>query len=124
MRSGGPGRHPLVLMASRDFWDDRSRELVEPAQLEIEAESSALAGALSERWGEPESVGLRPYLERDEGVDAAPEPVRRLSNLAGSMQVWRAPGASRRLGLAVGQADPQFPVRLLAAVGETATLPG
>ncbi|WP_405693608.1 hypothetical protein [Streptomyces sp. NBC_01185] len=122
-RSSGPGHHLLILRASQDFWDDRSPELVEPAEQEIEAEFSVLATALSERWGEPETVELWPYLERED-TDAAPEPMGQLSNLAGSMQVWRVPGSTRWLGLAVGQADPEFPIWLLGAVGETATLPG
>ncbi|MEU1216504.1 hypothetical protein ACFYSH_26475 [Streptomyces sp. NPDC005791] len=125
VRSSGPGHHLLILRASRDFWDDRSPETVEPAELEIETEFSALATALSERWGEPETVDLWPYLERDEeGAGVAPQPVGQLCNLAGSMQVWRVPGGTRWLGLAVGQADPEFPIWLLAAVGETTTLPG
>ncbi|MFD5873936.1 hypothetical protein [Streptomyces sp. NPDC060322] len=122
-RSSGPGHHLLILRASQDFWDDRSPELVEPAEQEIEAEFSVLATALSERWGEPETVELWPYLERED-TDAAPEPMGQLCNLAGSMQVWRVPGSTRWLGLAVGQADPEFPIWLLGAVGETATLPG
>ncbi|MFJ8882528.1 hypothetical protein ACIRJR_03845 [Streptomyces sp. NPDC102402] len=122
-RSSGPGHHLLILRASQDFWDDRSPETVEPAEQEIEAEFSVLATALSERWGEPETVDLWPYLERED-ADAAPEPMGQLCNLAGSMQVWRVPGSTRWLGLAVGQADPEFPIWLLAAVGETATLPG
>ncbi|MER6235571.1 hypothetical protein ABT185_05720 [Streptomyces clavifer] len=128
VRSSGPGHHLLILRASQDFWDDRSAERVEPAEQEIEAEFSALATALTERWGEPATVDLWPYLEEDaEGVPA-PEPMGQLSNLAGSMQVWRpspdAPQAGGRwVGLAVGQADPEFPIWLLAAVGETAILP-
>ncbi|MFD3612441.1 hypothetical protein ACFWXA_31105 [Streptomyces atroolivaceus] len=125
VRSSGPGHHLLILRASRDFWDDRSPELVEPAEQEIETEFSAVATALSERWGEPETVDLWPYLERDEeGAEAAPEPLGQLCNLAGSMQVWRVPGSTRWLGLAVGQADPEFPIWLLAAVGGTTVLPG
>ncbi|MFJ8754017.1 hypothetical protein ACIREO_32530 [Streptomyces sp. NPDC102441] len=126
VRSSGPGHHLLILRASQDFWDDRSPELVEPAEQEIEAEFSVLATALSERWGEPETVELWPYLEGDEdGVRAAvPEPMGQLCNLAGSMQVWRVPGGTRWLGLSIGQADPEFPIWLLAAIGETATLPG
>ncbi|MEU0137952.1 hypothetical protein ABZ172_28540 [Streptomyces sp. NPDC006296] len=123
-RSSGPGHHLLILQASQDFWDDRSPETVEPAEQEIESEFSALATALSERWGEPETVDLWPFLERDDDEGTAPEPIGQLSNLAGSMQVWRVPGGTRWLGLAVGQADPEFPIWLLAAVGEAATLPG
>ena len=122
-RSSGPGHHLLILRASQDFWDDRSPEFIEPAEQEIEAEFSVLASALSERWGEPETVDLWPYLEGGEGSDAPPEPMGQLCNLAGSMQVWRVPGSTRWTGLAVGQADPEFPIWLLAAVGEKATLP-
>ncbi|GGZ12050.1 hypothetical protein [Streptomyces nitrosporeus] len=122
VRSSGPGHHLLILRASRDFWDDRSLETVEPAEQEIEEEFSLLASALSERWGEPETVELWPYLEED---GPTPEPVSQLSNLAGSMQVWRLPDRGGRwLGLAVGQADPEFPIWLLAAVGEDSVLPG
>ncbi|MER5556629.1 hypothetical protein ABT001_34100 [Streptomyces sp. NPDC002793] len=124
VHSSGPGHHLLILLATRDFWDDRSPEVVEPAEQEIETEFSGLATALGERWGEPDTVDLWPYLERDEGADIAPQPVGQLCNLAGSMQVWRVPGGGRWLGLAVGQADPEFPIWLLAAVGETASLPG
>ncbi|MFD9287159.1 hypothetical protein ACFWBV_02350 [Streptomyces sp. NPDC060030] len=124
-RSSGPGHHLLILRASQDFWDDRSPEVVEPAEQEIEVEFSALATALSERWGEPETVDLWPFLDRDDdGAGVAPEPIGQLCNLAGSMQVWRVPGGTRWLGLAVGQADPEFPIWLLAAVGEAAALPG
>ncbi|WP_327117143.1 hypothetical protein OG206_17675 [Streptomyces sp. NBC_01341] len=129
VRSSGPGHHLLILRASRDFWDDRSPELVEPAEQEIEADFSVLATALSERWGEPETVELWPFLDddpRDEdgtGTGPAPEPMGQLCNLAGSMQVWRVPGSTRWLGLAVGQADPEFPIWLLAAVGEVEALP-
>ncbi|MEV2245187.1 hypothetical protein [Streptomyces sp. NPDC049970] len=141
VRDSGPAHHLLILLASRDFWDDRSPEIVEPAEQEIEAEFSVLATALSERWGEPETVELWPYLAEDlvaedlpdrdgdgdgdgRGPGPVPEPMGRLCSLAGSMQVWRVPGGTRWLGLAVGQADPEFPIWLLAAVGEVATLPG
>lgn len=122
-RSSGPGHHLMILRASQDFWDDRSPERVEPAEQEIEDEFSRLATASSERWGEPETVDLWPYLEREEDAGPAPEPMGQLCNLAGSMQVWRPSGSTRWLGLAVGQADPEFPIWLLAAVGEAATPP-
>ncbi|MFB8024692.1 hypothetical protein ACFQ6U_28210 [Streptomyces sp. NPDC056465] len=122
-RSSGPGHHLLILRAGQDLWEDRSPECVEPAEQEIEEEFSVLATALSARWGEPETVDLWPYLERED-ADTVPEPMGQLCNLAGSMQIWRVPASTRWLGLAVGQADPEFPIWLLAAVGETATLPG
>ncbi|MFI8103040.1 hypothetical protein [Streptomyces sp. NPDC086023] len=70
-------------------------------------------------------MDLRPYLGFDhpDPEYRAPEPLALLSGLAGGMEVWRPPGTERWLALAVGQADPEFPVQLLAAVGE-AELPG
>ena len=125
VRSSGPGYHLLILRASEDFWDDRSAEVVEPAEQEIEKEFTLVASTLSDRWGEPETVDLWPYLEvsAQDGGFLAPEPMSRLCGLAGSMQVWRVPRGERWVGLAVGQADPEFPIWLLAAVGETAALP-
>ncbi|MFJ3141058.1 hypothetical protein ACIPJM_01125 [Streptomyces halstedii] len=126
VRSSGPGHHLLIVRAGQDFWDDASTETVEASEDEIEAEFSAVATALTERWGEPETVDLWPYLAEE--ASPVPEPLGQLSNLAGSMQLWRppaeAPGAGGRwLGLTVGQADPEFPIWLLAAVGDASTLP-
>ncbi|AEN10931.1 MULTISPECIES: hypothetical protein [unclassified Streptomyces] len=126
VRSSGPGHHLLILRAGKDFWDDRSTERAEESEEETEAEFSAVATALTERWGEPETVDLWPYLAQEDGPVA--EPLGQLSNLAGSMQVWRPPSGEpdggKWLGLTVGQADPEFPIWLLAAVGEAAALPG
>ncbi|MCX5398595.1 hypothetical protein [Streptomyces sp. NBC_00102] len=127
VRSSGPSHHLLILRASEDFWDGRQEETAEPAEEEIEAEFSAVATALTERWGEPETVDLWPWLAggdetETEMASAAPEPLGQLCNLAGSMQVWRIPGTTRWLGLTVGQADPEFPIWLLAAVGEAEVL--
>ncbi|MFD6530179.1 hypothetical protein [Streptomyces sp. NPDC060184] len=125
VRSSGPGHHLLILRASEDFWDGREEEAVEPAEEEIEAEFSAVATALTERWGEPGTIDLWPWLAGDdepEMASAAPEPLGQLCNLAGSMQVWHIPGTTRWLGLTVGQADPEFPIWLLAAVGENEVL--
>ncbi|MFE3517725.1 hypothetical protein [Streptomyces sp. NPDC059166] len=124
-RSSGPGHHLLILRAGPDYWDGRSPETVEPAEQEIEDGFSFLATELSGRWGEPRTVDLWPWLEQDEESGAVvPEPMAQLCNLAGSMQVWHLPGGARWIGLAVGQADPEWPIWLLAAVGEEAVLPG
>ncbi|WP_328720351.1 hypothetical protein OHT52_13225 [Streptomyces sp. NBC_00247] len=125
VRSSGPGHHLLILRASEDFWDGPHEETAEPAEEEIEAEFSAVATALTERWGEPETIDLWPWLAGDDETEmasTAPEPLGQLCNLAGSMQVWRIAGTSRWLGLTVGQADPEFPIWLLAAVGEVEVL--
>ncbi|MEU6041200.1 hypothetical protein ABZ801_37990 [Actinomadura sp. NPDC047616] len=104
-----------VLLASQDFWDDRSEETVEAAEEEIDAALHELVTALTARWGRPESIDLEPYLW---GESPAPEPMQTLCVLSGEMLVWRRPDAGRWIALAVGQNDPEFPIELLAAVGE------
>ncbi|MBG0568632.1 hypothetical protein [Actinoplanes aureus] len=111
--SSGPGHHLSVLQASRDFWDDPSTEVVEAAEQEIDVAFQSLVSALTSRWGKPEPVDLDPYLWTEE---PAPQPMLQLSSLSGLMLIWRQP-SGRWVALAVGQADREFPVMLLAAVG-------
>ncbi|MFJ7156992.1 hypothetical protein ACIQUQ_18840 [Streptomyces sp. NPDC101118] len=121
----GPGYHFEVLRESRDFWESRAEELVEAAESEIEAARAALAAVLTARWGPARTVELWPYLgsgHPDPGYQA-PEPLSLLAGLAAGMEVWRPPGTERWVALAVGQADPEFPVHLLAAIGH-GPLPG
>ncbi|GAA3033773.1 hypothetical protein GCM10010519_69790 [Streptomyces lactacystinicus] len=124
-RWGGPGHHVAVLGESRDFWEDRSEEIVEAAERELEADLHALTAVLADRWGDPATVELWPYLGFDDPdpESAAPEPLGFLCNVAGTMRVWWLPSGGRWLALAVGQADPEFPFELLAAVGEESSLP-
>ncbi|SDG67090.1 hypothetical protein SAMN05421505_106203 [Sinosporangium album] len=119
-RSSGQRHHMCVLKAGRDFWDDRGEDVVEAAEEEIAAAFETLATALTLRWGRPEVVDLWPYVESE---IAAPELISELCQLSGKMSVWH-PGAGRWVALAVGQADPEFPIQLLAAVGETSLLAG
>ncbi|MEV6582730.1 hypothetical protein AB0M92_31730 [Streptomyces sp. NPDC051582] len=116
---GGPGYHLALLRESQDFWDDRGEELIEAAERELEADLAALAGTLTSRWGHPETVDLEPYLGFDDPAPAhaAPEPLPFLCSVAGRMRVWRLPGSDRWLALTIGQADPEFPLQLIAAVG-------
>ncbi|GAA2376371.1 hypothetical protein GCM10010404_35250 [Nonomuraea africana] len=101
-----------VLQAGQDFWDDRREEVVEAAEEEIDAALQALVAALTARWGEPE-----PYAD---GEGPASEPMNELCRLSGEMLAWRRWVAGRWVGLAVGQADREFPIVLLAAVGRGA----
>ncbi|GAB3851160.1 hypothetical protein ACFPIJ_52740 [Dactylosporangium cerinum] len=114
-QSSGPGFHVYVLQASQEFWDDRSEEVVEPAQAEIDAAFQDLAAGLTARWGEPQVVDLEPYLWSD---DEVPEPMARLCMLTLRLSVWRPPGTDRWVGLAVGQADAEFAIELLLATGD------
>ncbi|WP_405797645.1 hypothetical protein [Streptomyces sp. NBC_01506] len=132
-RWSGPGHHVVVLRESRDFWEERGEEIVAEAEREIEADHDALAAILTGRWGEPRTVDLSPYLsvgnpDADPDADpdpgfVAPEPMGFLCMLAGSMRVWRPAPAGRWIALAVGQADPEWPIQLLAAFGEASALP-
>ncbi|WP_330334516.1 hypothetical protein OHS33_35350 [Streptomyces sp. NBC_00536] len=123
---GGPGYHVAVLRQSQDFWDDRSDEIVEAAEKELEADLDALVAVLTARWGAPTTVDLWPYLGFDhpDPEFTAPEPLGFLCNVAGRMQVWRPPSSGRWLALAIGQADRELPFELLAAMGEASSLPG
>ncbi|MCM2416095.1 hypothetical protein [Streptomyces sp. RKAG290] len=116
---GGPGYHLAVLRESQDFWEDRDEEIVAAAEQELEDDLDALAAALAGRWGHPQTVDLSPYLGLDHHIPdfVATEPLAFMSGLAGSMQVWQLPQSSRWLALTIGQADPEFPLQLLAAVG-------
>ncbi|MBL3669858.1 hypothetical protein JL475_28515 [Streptomyces sp. M2CJ-2] len=121
---GGPGYHLAVLRESQDFWDDRSEDVVEAAEREMEADFAALAGSLTERWGAPETVDLGRYLgfaEPDPGF-RAPKSLGFLSGVAVSMQVWRLPSSGRWVGLTIGQADPEWPLQLLVAFGDSSSL--
>ncbi|CAL9611112.1 hypothetical protein [Streptomyces sp. enrichment culture] len=120
----GPGFHLAVLRESRDFWEDRSPEIVEAAEQELEADLAALAVILTQRWGAPEAVDLWPYLGLDDPDPdvTAREPLSFLCSVAGSMQMWRLPNSERWIGLAIGQADPEWQFQLLAAVGEASSL--
>jgi hypothetical protein len=117
-RWGGPGYHLALLRESRDFWEDRGEDVVEAAEREIEADLDTLSAVLTDRWGEPETVDLLPFLGLDSPDPgfSAPEPLAYLAGVAGSMRVWR-PTAVRWIALAIGQADPEWPIQLLAASG-------
>ncbi|MFD4942116.1 hypothetical protein ACFVYE_03440 [Streptomyces sp. NPDC058239] len=124
-RWSGPGYHLAVLRESQDFWEDRSEEIVDAAEQALEGDLAVLTAVLTDRWGKPETVDLWPYLSVDSPDPdfMAPEPVGFLCCVAGSMQVWRPTAPGRWLALTIGQADPEFPLQLLAAFGEASSLP-
>ncbi|MEV6749336.1 hypothetical protein AB0N21_34000 [Streptomyces sp. NPDC051080] len=120
----GPGFHLTVLRESQDFWEDRSTEIVEAAEQVLEADLAALSAILTARWGAPETVDLWPYLGLD-GPDPNPttrEPLSFLRGVAGSMRTWRLPDSDRWVGLAIGQADPEWQIQLLAGIGDPSSL--
>lgn len=120
---------PMYLMAvlheSRDFWEDRSEEVVEAAYQELEAAFDALTAELTARWGAPRTVDLWPDPGVGEGgpdADGAfPEPFESLRLVASHVQVWGIPASGRSLILTIGQADAEFPLQLLVAVSTEPT---
>ncbi|MER7507783.1 hypothetical protein ABTX82_05385 [Streptomyces lavendulae] len=138
-RWGGPGHHLVVLVESQDFWEGRATELVEEAEQGVEADRAALAQLLTRRWGAPAAMDLNPFQDSGRtgtatgtstdadtglGFDAEePEPFGFLSGVTSEVWVWRPDGSDRWVGLAVGQADPEWPLQLLAAFGESSALP-
>jgi hypothetical protein len=122
-RWSGPGYHLVILWKSRDFWDDRSEDVVEAAEQEAEERHAGAAGVLTGRWGASETVALFSYLGFDDPDYVAPEPLLFLCGITATMQAWRLPGGDRWLGLAIGQTDPEWPIWLVAAVGDASSLP-
>src|SRR5262249_32791232 len=94
------------------------------AEGELGSDLAALVTVLAGRWGSPTMVDLWPYLELDDpDIEVPPEPLGSLCMLAVSMQMWQVPSPRRWLRLTIGQLDREFPLELLAAVGEAFTLP-
>ncbi|MGX1543954.1 hypothetical protein [Streptomyces adustus] len=120
----GPGFHLAVLRESQDFWEDRSIEIVEAAERELEADLAALSVILASRWGAPETVDLWHYLElgTPDPATTAREPLNFLCGVASRMQMWRLPNSDRWVGLAIGQADPEWEFQLLVGIGEASSL--
>ncbi|MEE6257829.1 hypothetical protein [Plantactinospora sonchi] len=113
-RDSAPAHHLQVLRRTDDFWEDRAEERYEAAEREIEAARQPLVAALTARWGTPMAVDLTPSWRDSRTL---PEPLDRLSQVSGEVLVWWPAGTERWVGLAVGQADNEFPIELIAAVG-------
>ncbi|MEV7559604.1 hypothetical protein [Streptomyces sp. NPDC089795] len=122
---GGPDHLIRVLHRSRDFWDAEDPQVWEQVDAELSACLDTLIAVCTARWGDPLVVDL--WAECGDGDDArrdVPEPLCTLSQVTTSMYAWRLSGGDRWLGLALGQADKELPMELLAAVGLPAALDG
>jgi hypothetical protein len=117
---GDVDHHVVRLSASREFWEDRSEEVVDPAREAIEREHDLLARALSERWGPGAVVQL---------WDGGPPPhfddavADFFCNWTGVMLAWACPELDRWVGLAVTQADPELPFELFVGVSSGVSWP-
>ncbi|MET9468745.1 hypothetical protein ABZY44_28925 [Streptomyces sp. NPDC006544] len=124
---GGPDHLIRVLHRSRDFWDAEDLQVWEQVDAELSACLDALIAVCTARWGDPLVVDLWAGCGDEYGDDAGddvPEPLRTLGQVTTSMHAWPLPGGDRWLGLALGQADKELPMELLAAVGLPASLDG
>lgn len=111
----GPGFHLAVLAVSEAFWeDDGSRWAA--VEDEFGAVCQALVELLAQRWGEPETLDLGPYLTRlDKGLPVLP-PLDVLCGYLPEVHGWRV--ADRWIALGVGQWDGELPFQLVLAVAE------
>lgn len=120
---GAPDFYGVALRSSRDFWDDRSTEVWEAADHDIEDARGALIGRLTERWGAPLTLDASPFLFPEQESVAFPEqesvaPVlSHLANWGDAAQAWLLPATEHFLALAVCQSDTEFPLELTAIVG-------
>lgn len=116
-----PGQHELILQRSEDFWEERSAELFEAVEAEVEMSRQGLARELSARWGAPETLDLEPYFHAAM-AGLLPEPLADLGTYAPDALVWRRPEIERWLALSIVKHDVELPYVLVAVVGDLETL--
>ena len=119
---GAPGQHEVILQCSREFWEERSAELFEAAEAEIERQRQALARKLIGRWGAPETLDLEPYFQAAVAGLPLHEPLAYLSTYATDALLWRRPEEDRWLTLSILKHDTELPYVLVAMVGELGIL--
>lgn len=112
---GAPDFHAVALRTSRDFWADRSPEVWEAADLDIENARAALVTRLTQRWGAPLTLDARPFLLPAQAPVAAV--LTHLATWGDVAQAWLLPATEHFLALAVCQADTECPLELTAVVG-------
>ncbi|MFF9981122.1 hypothetical protein [Streptomyces erythrochromogenes] len=120
---GGSEHLIRVLHRSRDFWEAEDLQVWEQVDAELSVCLDALIAVCTARWGEPLVVDLWAGHWDGAGTDV-PEPLCTLRQVTTYMHAWPLPGVDRWLGLALGQADTEFPMELLAVVGLPAALEG
>ncbi|NYV78516.1 hypothetical protein, partial [Streptomyces sp. UH6] len=108
----GPGWRGAELRRSEGLWEDRSLEGEAAEQFECDRE--ALAERLTERWGEPQRVGLLGAFVRSAEGEEIPDPWGWLCQDLPDVHLWRA--GDRWLALGVSHRDRELPFALLAVV--------
>ncbi|WP_327358159.1 hypothetical protein [Streptomyces sp. NBC_01304] len=109
--SWGPGYVIAELLTSEDFWDE-DLTLVEEVEEQYDAELTALALVLTERWGPPDIFSLWSLATRSASGEHIPDPWSELSMSVANLHLWQRDG--RWIALGVGQQDRELPFQLLA----------
>lgn len=110
------------MQCSDDFWEERSTELFQAAEAEVEKARQELARELTSRWGAAETLDLRPYFEPILAGLRVPEPLKYLGTYAPDALVWRRPAEGRWLALSILKQDTELPYELAALVGDLSSL--
>ncbi|MBR7832076.1 hypothetical protein KDL01_02330 [Actinospica durhamensis] len=119
--SSTPSHHELILQCSEEFWEERSAEVFEAAEAEVEKGRQELSRQLAVRWGGPETLDLERYFQP--AMDGLlPEPLAYLGIYALHAFVWCRPEAGRWLALAIVKHDTELAYELVAVVGELDSL--
>ncbi|MCX4720971.1 hypothetical protein [Streptomyces virginiae] len=114
--SSGPGFHLVQLARTQDFWDDDGTGRIEAAD-QIGAEYGALAQAVTDRWGEPQVVGLGMLRERGFGGEEIPQPWGEIGDCTDHVHLWRV--GEHWLVAYVAQWSEEDPYQLMAGVTVT-----
>ena len=117
-----PSHHEVILQYSEEFWEERSTELFEAAEAEVEKGREKVARELSCRWGAPETLDLGPYSRATMAGLPLPEPLAYLGMLAPDALVWRRPEEDRWLALSIVKHDVELPFVLVAMFGGLGSL--
>ncbi|MFJ7066130.1 hypothetical protein [Streptomyces sp. NPDC101115] len=93
----------LDLLRGRPFRDGGHHlaelSAADASEEQTEAERTALAGRLADRWGPPQHIGLGSLLLRSERGEHIPAPWDLLSETAADVELWRADGRWIVLGV-------------------------
>ncbi|MCY9786460.1 hypothetical protein KIK06_21445 [Nocardiopsis sp. EMB25] len=118
----GPGFHLSTLALSRDFWEDRSPEIVDAALASVEAERDQVVAALARRWGPAQRLDTATFRDVVDEGEPIPDHFHELSYAVDDPPFWRHRPIDRWLGLAIVQHDSELPFLLYAVVGAESDL--
>ncbi|MFF1544615.1 hypothetical protein [Streptomyces sp. NPDC058291] len=114
----GTGHRTAALATSHGLVSaDAAVRLAEVERFHAQKES--LAGKLTQRWGEPDHIGLQTVRLRT-ATEAIPEPWAELSLRVGDVYLWHVREHGRWAALGVADLDPSDEIQILLVVTDTA----